>query len=127
MNLQPLIDNLPMILAAFGLLLWAAARFTEARAKANPAHDRWDDWAPKITWASQMYSQAIDWLCSAGVLKLTGEQKLKKLNELVKAFQKAIETGEYQSAINSVVGFYVDAKGKAISANPSIGPDDPAQ
>lgn len=30
MNFQPLIDNLPMILAALGLLLWAAARFTEA-------------------------------------------------------------------------------------------------
>ena len=128
MNLQPLIDNLPTILAGLGLLLWAASRFVESKAKANPAIDKWDIWAPRIKWASGLYSQAIDWLCSAGVLNLTGEQKLKKLNELVEQFESAIETGDYKAAINQVIGFWLDAQGKAakVSANPSIGPDTPA-
>lgn len=122
MNLQPLIDNLPMILAALGLLLWAAARFTEAKAKANPAIDRWDELAPKLQWASRLYSQAIDWLCDSGKLKFKGQAKLDELNRLTKAFEEAWLTGNYRDAINAVIGFYTDAKAKAILANPTLQP-----
>lgn len=131
MNLQPLIDNLPMTLAAFGLLLWAAARFTEAKAKTNPALDKWDELLPKMQWASIMYSQAIDWLCDAGKLKFRGQEKLAELNRLTKTFEDAYTSGNYRAAINAVVGFYVDAKAKALLANPQLSPgltaDTPAQ
>ena len=128
MNLQPLIDNLPMILAALGLLLWAAARLVEAKAKANPAMDAWDKWAPRLQWASQLYSQALDWLVDSGTIKLNGKEKLAELNRLLKEFQTQVDSGDYKGAIAAVVGYYVDAKGKAnISANPSISRDTPAQ
>ena len=120
MNYQPLIDNLPMILVALGFLLWATARFFEARAKANPEIDKWDEWAPKIQWASSMYGQALDWLCDANVLKLKGKEKLKELRRLVDEFEKAIESGNYKDAISAVWGYYIDAKAKLnkVSANP---------
>ena len=129
MNLQPLIDNLPMILAALGLLLWAAARLVEAKAKANPTVDAWDKWAPRLQWASQLYSQALDWLVDSGSIKLNGKEKLAELNRLLKEFQTQIDNGDYKGAIAAVVGYYVDAKGKAgtISANPLITRDTPAQ
>ena len=131
MNLQPIIDNLPMIIAAFGLLLWAAARLTEAKAKANPQVDKWDDLAPKLQWASHMYSQAIDWLCDSGKLKFKGQEKLAELNRLTKAFEDAWFNGNYRDAINAVIGFYTDAKAKALLANPTSQPgltaDTPAQ
>jgi len=129
MNLQPLIDNLHWIIAAFGLLLWAAAWFAGKKA-ADPRIDKWDEWAPKLQWASGMYSQAIDWLCDAGHLKFKGQDKLKELNRLTHEFEEAIVTGKYREAIDAVIGYYTAAKMKKlekISANPSIGPDDPAQ
>ena len=129
MNLQPLIDNLHWIIAAFGLLLWAAAWFVGRKAAADPKHDKWDEWAPKLQWASGMYSQAIDWLCDAGHLKFKGQDKLKELNRLTHQFEEAILTGNYREAIDAVIGYYTAAKMKKlekISANPSIGPDDPA-
>lgn len=120
MNFQPIIDNLPMLIAALGFLLWAAARLVESKAKSDPAVDKWDLWAPRIKWASDHYSEAIDWLVSSGVLKLKGAEKLAELNRLVAAFEAAIVSGDYLKAINSVVGFWVDAKNKAIAANPSM-------
>ncbi|MBU1108617.1 MAG: hypothetical protein KKB51_18215 [Candidatus Riflebacteria bacterium] len=119
MNFQPLIDNLPYILAAIGVIIWAASKFVTSRAVANPAVDAWDTWAPRIQWASDHYSEAIDWLVEAKVLKLVGSEKMAYLNELTADFKKAIEAGDYLEAINSVIGFYKDAKGKAVAANPS--------
>ena len=112
MNFQPLIDNFPMILAALGLLLWAASRFVDSRAKANPAIDKWDELAPKLQWASRMYSQAIDWLSNSGNLKFKGQEKLNELNRLTGEFEKAIVAGDYREAINAVWGYYIDAQTK---------------
>ncbi len=113
MNFQPVIDNLPMILAAIALLLWAAARFVEAKAKADPARDKWDEYAPKVQWAARLYSQAIDWLATAGILDARKGEKLEMLNRLVREFEKQWDTGNRMEAINTVVGYYVAARGKA--------------
>ena len=131
MNLQPLIDNIHLIIAAFGLLLWAASQLVSKKAAADPKQDKWDELAPKLQWASHLYSQAIDWLCDSGHLKFKGQDKLNELNRLTKAFEDAWLTGNYRDAINAVIGFYVDAKAKAILANPTLQPgltaDTPAQ
>jgi len=103
-----------MILAGLGFLLWAAARFVEAKAKANPKHDRWDDAAPKLVWASKLYSEAIDWLADAGYIKWSGQEKLKKLNEFVAKFEKQVAAGNYLQAVSELIGFCQDAKNKAI-------------
>ena len=147
MNFQPLIDNLPMILVGIGLLLWGWARLTEAKAKSNPENDWWDKQAPRAVWANQMYSQAIDWLCDAGIVKWGGQEKLKQLKAKVAEFEKQVESGDYLAAVAEVVGFVQDAKSKAGRAgkrvptlplgpritpssqgdSETIGPDSPAQ
>lgn len=112
MNLQPMIDNLPMILAALGFVLWAWAQLTAAKAKANPAKDAWDDRADRAAWASRMYSQAIDWLVEAGAQKWSGAQKLSELNARVKGFEEQWLAGNYIEALTNLSGFYQDAKAK---------------
>lgn len=147
MNFQPIVDNLPFVLIAFGFVLWAGARFVESKAKSNPAHDKWDDAAPWLTWASDRYSEAIDWLVDAKAIQFKGKEKLELLNKLVAGFQKNILAGNYVDAISAVVGYWRDARNKILKAalpaqvtneNPSlapskplafettIGPDDPA-
>jgi len=146
MNFQPIVDNLPFVLIAFGFVLWAAARFVESKAKSNPAHDKYDDIAPWITWASDRYSEAIDWLVDAKAINFKGKDKLELLNRLVQDFQKNIAAGNYVDAISAVVGYWRDARNKILKVipvpisneNPSlaqsnplafettIGPDDPA-
>ena len=112
MNFQPLIDNAPYILIGLGFLLWALARLGEAKAKANPAIDKWDEWQPRLSWAAHLYSQALDWLCDTGNLQLTGQAKLAELNRLVRAFEGMVANGEYLEAVNGVIGYWTAAKGK---------------
>lgn len=112
MNLQPLIDNLPLELASLALLFWAMARFAEAKAKANPATDVWDTWAPRMTWVSKMYSQAIEWLVQSGAAKWTGAEKLAQLNAQVKGFEEQWDQGNYREALANLTGFYQAAKSK---------------
>lgn len=123
-----IIESAPIILVALGFVLWAASRFVEAKAKANPVHDKWNDLSPALTWASSMYSQAIDWLCEAKVINYHGKEKLKLLNSLVNTFKRNVEAGNYTDAITEVVGYWRDAKNKiaslpieVISLDPSTG------
>ena len=120
-----IIENAPLILVALGFALWAASRFVESKAKANPNHDRWNDLAPALTWASSMYSQAIDWLCDAKVINFTGKDKLKLLNSLVNTFRKNVEAGNYTDAITEVVGYWRDARNKIASLPVELLPSDP--
>lgn len=124
MNYQPLIDNLPYILLGVGLVLWALARLAEAKAKANPDHDRWDDAAPKLIWASKMYSQALDWLVESGHIKWSGKEKLAQLRVKVAEFEKQVTAGNYLEAVSEVIGFVQDAQGKAKKAGLPSNPTD---
>lgn len=119
MDWNMLLEKMPYILAGIGFVLWAAAQFIKSKAESNPKKDFWDKYAPTFHWASDAYSQALDWLCDAGFLKLKGQEKLNKLNELMQDFTKQFEAGNWREAINAVIGFWRDAKGKAVAANPS--------
>jgi hypothetical protein len=111
--LKKIIDQLPFIIIALAFLLWAAALFVEKKAKSDPAVNAWDEWAPKLTWASRLYSQAIDWLADTKNLNLGPNQtKLGELNRLVKEFEGKVATGKYLEAIADVVGYWTAAKGK---------------
>ena len=116
MNFQPLIDNAPWTLASVGLVIWSLARLIEAKAKANPAQDAWDDWAPRASWASQRYSQAIEWLVQSGHEKWSGAEKLEQLNARVKGFEEQWAAGNYLEAITNLSGFYQAAKSKVEKA-----------
>lgn len=118
-----LADKAPFILMALGFALWAAARFVESKASANPESDNWDKWAPKIKWASNLYSQAIDWLADTNNLKLgQGQTKLGELNRLVKLFEDKVQQGKYIEAITEVTGFWMAAKNKLLVIPPSVVP-----
>lgn len=128
MNFQPIIDNLPLVFMALGFLLWGAARFVESKAKSNPAHDKWDDAAPWLTWASDRYSEAIDWLCEAKAISFKGKEKLVLLNKLTNDFQKNILAGNYVDAIASVTGYWRDARNKLLKVIPAqVGNGNPPQ
>jgi len=128
MNLQPLIDNLPMILVGISLVLAALAYLFSVKAKANPEIDFWDKWLPTINSLNQLYSKGIDMLCDSKHLNFKGKDKLVELNRLMKEAKVLIEQGKYLEAISAAWGYYTDAEGKLnkVSANPSIGPDDQA-
>ena len=122
-SIQPLIDNLHYIIMSMGFLLWALSSFVSARAKSDPTVNKWDEWAGKLTWASGLYSQAIDWLANSNNLDLgPGQSKLMKLNELVKSFEGKIAAGRYLEAINDVVGFWTAAKSKLAGVGVAIPP-----
>jgi hypothetical protein len=148
MNIDKIVDQLPLIFASLGILLWAWAKLTEAKAKSNPAEDWWDKQAPRAVWAQRLYAQAIDWLVEAGAAKWAGADKLAELNKRAKAFEDKVQAGDYISAVGDVIGAWQDAKEKAFKAGklgpflptpgPSIipssqgdtemiGPNDPAQ
>lgn len=122
MNFQPLIDNLPMILVSIAFLLWAAARFVEAKAKSNPSQDGWDTWAPRLSMASKMYSQAIEWMVQAGAEKWTGAEKLAQLNTRLKGFEEQIEQGNYREALANLTGFYQAAAAKIEKVQGAVHP-----
>ena len=148
MNLDNLVSQLPMILASLALFLWALARVIEAKAKANPAQDAWDTWAPRAQWVSQRYSEAIEWMVASGVTKWTGAEKLAELNRRVREFEQLWEAGKHIEALTTLTGFCVSAKAKIegaakatlpfptllstvgkLGTSPvvaNIGPDDPA-
>ena len=148
MNFQPVIDNLPMTLAALGALLWGASRFVEAMARRNPATDEWDRRAEILHRVSAQYAEALDWLVVAGAKKWSGAEKLAELNARVKGFEAQWVQGNYVEALANLSGFYQDAKAKvekvagatlpfpprpSLLTNPKsqqasgeIGPDDPA-
>lgn len=148
MNFQPVIDNLPWILASLGLILWGAARMIEAWAKRNPAIDEWDRRADLLHRVSSQYAEALDWLVVAGAKKYSGAEKLAELNARVKGFETQWEQGNYIEALANLSGFYQDAKAKVEKvagitlpfpprpsmlvntkppqASAEIGPDDPA-
>lgn len=110
---QSLVDKLPLILMSLGFVLWALSRVIEAKAKSDPTMDKWDMWSEKLTWASRLYSQAIDWLSDTNNLQLgPGQTKLSELNRLVKIFEEKVAAGRYLEAINDVVGFWTSAKSK---------------
>jgi len=111
-SIQPLIDNFHYILIGLSFLLWSLARFVEAKAKKDPVKDGWDNAAEKLTWASAKYSQAIDWLCEAKVLNLTGQQKLEELQKKLKNFEWLVDNGKYIEAVSEVTGYFISAKNK---------------
>lgn len=112
MNIQPIIDNIPAILVSIGFCLWAWARLTEAKAKANPAIDEWDSRADRAAWASRQYAQAIDWLVAVGAERWSGAEKLAQLTARVKGFEEQWTAGNYLEALANVTGFYQAAKSK---------------
>ncbi len=112
MTLQPVIDNLPMVLVSFGFVLWAAARLLDAYAKKDPAVNEWDSRAAMLHTISDKYSQAIEWLVVAGAQKWTGAEKLEELNRRVKAFEEKYSQGKYLEAIAEASGFFQSAKAK---------------
>lgn len=111
--LKAFVDQLPLILVGLGFVVWALARFVEAKAKANPEKDGWDEAAPKLTWAAKLISQAIDWLADTNNLKLGPNQtKLSELNRLVTEFEKKVSEGKYVEAVSEVMGYWTAAKNK---------------
>lgn len=111
-NLQPLIDNLPMILVSLGFLLWGAAKALTAYANRDNTLDAWDTRAAMLGNVSARYAQAIEWLVSSGYCKWSGAQKLEQLNKMVSEFEKLVDQGEYVKAIASLSGFYQSAMSK---------------
>lgn len=122
MNLQPLIDNLPMILASLALLLWAASRVLEVYAKKNPAIDEWDKRAEVLHRVSAQYAQALEWLVQAGAQKWTGAEKLAELNKRVKEFEADWAAGNYLEALSKATGFYQSAMSKVEKIQGSVLP-----
>lgn len=112
MNLQPLIDNLPMILASLALLLWALSRVLEAYAKKNPVLDEWDRRAEILHRVSAQYAQALEWLVQAGAQKWSGAEKLAELNKRVREFEADWTAGNYLEALSKATGFYQAAMSK---------------
>lgn len=118
--MQSIIDNLHYILPGIALVLWSLARLVDAMARRNPAHDRWDDVAPKLQWASDMYSRALDWLIQAGYGKWSGAEKLKILNDKLKIFERLCNEGKYLEAIADVTGFHRAAEDKLEKATATL-------
>jgi len=109
-----------MILAGVGFLLWAAARFVEAKAKANPKHDKWDDLSPKLVWANKMLTQAIQLYVESKAFSWSGKERLAEVQKRVLNFEKQWESGNYAIAISEIVGIWEHAKGKAKAAGKLI-------
>jgi DNA repair ATPase RecN len=112
LNFQPVIDNMPWILAALGLLLWGLARMIEAYARRDPAINEWDKRAETLHKVSQQYAQAIDWLVQVGAAKWSGAQKLDELSKRVKEFEADWGAGRYIEALSKLSGFYQSAMSK---------------
>lgn len=128
MNLQPLIDNLPMILVGIALVLAAVAYLFKVKAEATPEIDFWDKWLPTINNINRLYSKGLDMLCESKHVTFKGKEKLVEVNRLMKEAKALIQQGKWIEAISAAWGYYTDAEGKLnkVSANPSIGPDTPA-
>jgi hypothetical protein len=60
MNLQPLIDNAHLIVAAIALLFWVWFQIVKFKAERNPGTDWWDNQLERSKWALGMVTEAID-------------------------------------------------------------------
>ena len=121
--IQTFIDNLPtyalslgFFALAIGFVLWAAAKLVTAYAQKDPAVNEWDTRAAKLRWASDTYSQAVEWLVATGAKKWTGAEKLAEVEERVKEFEILIDKGEYVKAIAAISGYWRSAASKLEAA-----------
>jgi hypothetical protein len=121
MNLQPIIDNLHLIIPGIGLLVWAWAQLVASKAKA-PEVNWWDNQVARSQWALSVTQQAIDWMCKAGAGKWKGAEKLTESVARVARFEDLWSKGKKLEAMAEIMGFRQDAIDKLERAGGSASP-----
>jgi hypothetical protein len=122
--LEFITNNQNLLIVAILALVYILNKLIDYKAKANPAHDRWDDWQPTSQAVTDMVFKGAEmW----GRLKAQGgDAKLSEYLRVLREFEANWSVNRME-AIQKLIAWYSAIKIKAISANPSIGPDDPAQ
>jgi hypothetical protein len=108
MNIQPLIDNIHLVIPGLALLVWAWAQLVASKA-AKPGEDWWDNQVARSQWALSVTQQSIDWLCKAGAGKWSGADKLTESVRRVAEFERLWAAGKKLEALAGIMGFRQDA------------------
>jgi hypothetical protein len=121
-------SNQALLIVAIVAFAVVANKFIGYKAKSNPAHDRWDDWAPTSQRVTNMIFQGAKWW---GDLKAkSGDAKLQHYLQKLDEYQKDYQEDKLR-AMQKLIAWYLDRKEKVPTASPStdprqIGQDDPA-
>lgn len=153
MNFQPLIDNVHYILPGLALILWGAAKLFVAIGGVMKGEDWFEKNASRVKFASDSYSQALEWMVKSGASSLKGLEKTAEVARRVNEFEKLWDAGKYVEALALISGYqqaaidkldkaglpipFAPQKTSGITALPvvppsaspdnAIGPNDPAQ
>lgn len=90
---------------------------------AKPQVDAWDKIKPGSDALYSLVHKGVEYLATAK--KLDSAAKLIEYMKQIEAFEK-LWNSDKAEAIKQLAAWYLSVKAKGISANPSIGPDDPA-
>ena len=90
---------------------------------ARPQTDAWDSIKPGTDALYSLVHRGVERYAAAN--KLDSIAKLLEYEKQIEQFEKAWQTDKAR-AIRELAAWYLSMKAKNISANPSIGPDDPA-
>jgi hypothetical protein len=105
--------NQNLIIAIVLCFTYLANLYIQYKAKANPEHDKWDDWAPTSQTVTSMVHQGVEWIgkykAQTGDVKL--QEYLKQLNKFDAEFKK-----DKIRAIQELAAWYLSAK---LKANPT--------
>jgi hypothetical protein len=121
--LEFITNNQNLLIVAILALVYILNKLIDYKAKSNPEHDRWDDWQPTSQAVTDMVFKGAEmW----GKLKLQGgDAKLVEYLRVLREFEANWSVNRIE-AIQKLIAWYSAIKIKAVSANPSIGPNDPA-
>jgi hypothetical protein len=115
--------NQLLLISALFIFSYFAKRFIDYKA-AQPQHDMWDRVKPGSDLLYSLVHRGVEYLA-----KSKGLDSATKLLEYAKQLEKFEGSWKLdkQKAIKELSAWFLSMEAKAISANPSIGPDDPAQ
>jgi len=115
--------NQLLLISALFIFSYFAKRLIDYKA-AQPQHDMWDRVKPGSDLLYSLVHRGVEYLA-----KSKGLDSATKLLEYAKQLEKFEGSWrlDKQKAIKELSAWFLSMEAKAISANPSIGPDDPAQ
>ena len=90
---------------------------------ARPQVDAWDSIKPGTDALYSLVHRGVEYLAASK--KLDSAAKLIEYMRQIEQFEKLWQSDKAE-AIKQLAAWYLSVKAKGISANPSIGPDDPA-
>lgn len=121
--MEIVLQNLHLIVGAFALLTFAAAKLIEARAKSNPDKTWEDDWSGVVNDISGGVIDAVEKLAQAEGWK--GTEKLAKVLKHMSEIEALWKAGKKTEAVATVNALIYDAAKKAEAAIPA--PTNPTQ